>query len=362
MSYLLVLSCVLLFTTCGDDDEAVVSLKDTPEIENLRAAQLADADVYGVTPAAEALTTRTQALAQQLNVFLGNPTEQELINLQEAWIATSIASVQFEMYDISKSRFITRLVVRSVYPSAVEEDLADPDLVLDEDFFRSWKTMPYLEYLLFNAEPAEVLLQIQEDTRRQEALVAAKDYLGNQAASFTELWDSQRDEVLNNLGTVPNGGQNLLVNSLISSLRWTVVTRLYNPIGGGVENGEFQAGLFEAFYSKKSLELLRASWQEWKRVFYADYGATNTTIGFDDYLIALEEEQLLQNIDEAVLNFDDKLNQLTSIQDDLINNPSRLEETVEALAEVQRYIRLDLITALCGVLLIDDGCDYGDCD
>ncbi len=358
---LLVFSCALLFTACGEDDETTVELKDTPELVNLRAAQLADANTYGITPAAEALTISTRALAEQLSNFLGNPTEQEVINLQDAWGATSTASVKFEMYDIPKSRFTTRLLNRSTSADEVLEDLANPDVVFDDAFFVRGNLMPVLEYLIFNDEPAVVITQIQADTRRQEFLVAAKDYLASQADLYTTQWDELRDEAISNTTLSPLGGQNRLANRLISSMRYTYAGRLNAPINEGMDNGEFVPYAFEAFYSKKSLDLLQASWQEWTRLFYRDFGSSDGSIGFDYYLIALVEQQLLQNIDDAVADINTKINQLTSIQGDLVNNPALLEEAFTAYGEMQRFIILDMAQAMC-ILIEYSGCDGGDCD
>ena len=120
---------------------------------------------------------------------------------------------------------------------------------------------------------------------------------------------------------------------------------------------KFQFEHLEAHRSRQSLKLLNANFEEWKSVFYGNYRGQDK-MGYDDYLLQQNYITLVDSINIAVNRCENRLAALEQLEDDVVNNFTKVTLAGDAFIELRRLMWVDF-TAATEVLvdISDHDCD-----
>ncbi|MEM1323838.1 MAG: imelysin family protein [Bacteroidota bacterium] len=362
----LALSTLCLIVACNKDDEQQ-DPKNNQELIDLRLEQLATVDRYAITPLFAEVENSIEMLGNKVDAFSANPTIDHLTEVQQSWIAANLLVTRLKLYDFYDQMTALKwnnLTVSDKWPiskpTVVEEALAQTSTTLDANFIKesssiNFAPFPIIEYLLFDKDPVETLTQLQNQPRRMELLRAAKDYLLESRVLLQANWEAVKTTFLNASATGFTGGQNRMTNVLLEVLRETIIQRLV-ALEIYTNFGTFDPLSLENHRSGQSLALIETILAEWTRCFYADYGATEEVVGFDDYLTGLNQGELLENIGNAITDCNAKLAPLSNLEQDIINNTAEVEALLSSFQNLDRLLYADLVSVMCIELDMDE-CD-----
>ncbi|MEN0002699.1 MAG: imelysin family protein [Bacteroidota bacterium] len=313
-----------------------------------RKLQLTNTLQAGILPAHQSFLSAAESLHQLSQTFRTTPTEDHLIAFRKQWKEAASSWKRCEFYDlgeISDSFIHFRIYRRPTNIEQLEETISNGELI-DLDYVESQGSavigLAAIEYLLFEAVTDTSLQSFQADTKRADYLLALTAYLLDQAQALQESWGDYGPTFTNSLQSSIDGGQNLLVNAIVSALEETNKDAIGKPLGeasGGIAKLE----LLEAHRSSSSMSLIKATFREVKASFRGDYPNSESNYGFDDYLVALKNKELLDKIDTAIDKCEATLAEL--------GGPD-LKSTLATKPEAVAQLQLDF-TALLLLVKID---------
>ncbi|WP_299798992.1 imelysin family protein [uncultured Maribacter sp.] len=344
---ILFIAFLLLVFSCGNDDsEDNVSI---PEVstEDGRRMQVSDLYDFQIKVNQTAHLALLDGLVSASHDFSSNPTEVELLALQNAWKTSFLNWKSNEVFNLGiiQSSFIhTRINQWPINFEAIEENILVEE-TLDNDFVSSkganTKGYNAIEYLLFHDTSNIVLIELttaNNAEKRMQYLLALIENLNEQSIILKEFWGEVEPSFKSNLETGVNGSQNQVVNAIIAgleSMKGTKIEEALNAESDGVT-------YFEAYRSEISKEALIENLETLNNSYLGDY-IGEEGFGLDDYLIeVLDRPDIDIAIQEA---FQVALNDLYDI-----NGP--IEDTLVSDIETLDNLRVDLQTII-GLLKTD---------
>lgn len=164
-------------------------------------------------------------------------------------------------------------------------------------------------------------------------------------------WQNGYAEVFSNSsGTESTSGFSILINEFSKEYELAKNAKLGIPIGKQ-SLGIPQLNYVESPFAKISLLILKENIQALYDLFKGKGNNGIETVGFDDYLYALEKTELVLHINTGFKGIIEDLNTLDS---DLIveiqNNPSRLDQLYVNMQSLVVHLKTDMTSAF-GVLI-----------
>ena len=117
---------------------------------------------------------------------------------------------------------------------------------------------------------------------------------------------------------------------------------------------ELDAERLEAFRSENSLVFLQEGYSAWKKAFYGSYENSPNEYGYDDYLIFLEEEALLENLNLAIQKVDEKVAALSLLKEDIVNQPKKIEALIDEMQALEVLLKVDMMSIMQIILFQDE--------
>ncbi len=337
----LLASALFMVTAC---------IKDIKKNEFDKAALLQNFADNIIQPRYADFKTKIDSLEILFIAFQLNPTEAKFEDLKAQWKACYLSFQRVKTFDFGPAMnagfksaigtFPTDTVQIASNISAGTYNLAtvtNSDAVglaaLDYLFFA---TNAYSN-LTFNASYSQYCLDvIQKMKQETNALVSA--------------WTSFRATFIASTGNESTSMFSMLVNDFCQDWEEAKAAKLGIPLGKyslGIQRPEY----IEARYSGYSLPILQASLSSIAEI-YSGIGANGQDgVGFDDYLIALNKESLNSVIKDKFREIDSSFYVLnSSLQLELTQNPTSLENLFNAISQQVVYIKTDM-TASFGILI-----------
>ncbi|MEM1323203.1 MAG: imelysin family protein [Bacteroidota bacterium] len=351
----LLLASLLLVAACDSNDEI-----SEEQLLEQRILQLENMDEFGAKPILQEFVDASTQLLANAEAFAQDISTANLSTLKAQWKATTIVFKKCELYDIGdiSDNFIHFRIHR--WPIKVEAliDTLGTNTPATASYVANLGSnivgLGAIEYLLFGMEPAATLTAMQNDAKRLDYLVEATRYLKDQAVEMQGIWDNYSPRFVVATETRISGGQNQMTNAVLALLEESARLRLGKALGedtGGTLNQE----LLEAFRSDASVDFLKSGFDEWKLYFYGDFANSTDNYGFDDYLLALNNDELLNRMNTAIEVCDDELNKLgNSLNQELASNTAQVTAVRDALRALAVLVRNEMAIFIGATITVNE--------
>ncbi len=154
-------------------------------------------------------------------------------------------------------------------------------------------------------------------------------------------------------GTETTAAFSLYVNQFCKSYEELKWTKIGIPIGNQI--GTPQPDYIEAKHAKQAFPLMIENMKALHRLFKGDKGTGETGVGFDDYLIALEKQELVDQINGS---FTSIITDMEAFENDfeteLNNNPEALQNLFNKIQALTVYLKTDMTSAFSVLISYQD--------
>ena len=267
-----------LLTACTETPSFVDNFDRGPILENLAENV--------IIPSFEDFSVKTQAMETSLSAFVNAPNNTTLEVAQSSWVEAKLSWKKAEMFGFGPVDDLSYATSMDFWPTSAvglenEAKSYDGSGTYLEDVGSNKKGFPAIEYFLFSAD-AQTVIAAFSDEKRQGYLKALTKKLASQAKEIATAWKGDyKTAFISNDGNDAGASATLLANNMIILVETIKNKKLDTP--GGLQKGREQKPTqVEAYYSKKSTEMIIANLQSVRAVFTGNEGG-----GFDDYLNAL---------------------------------------------------------------------------
>lgn len=282
------LAILLTIFACGKD-------KGPKQPDFDRTAMLENYADQLIQPAYQALQLEAEKLLVTWDSFSTNPGTDRLSELQAQWLATALAWESANAYNFGPAgeqgllkSLVEEIGIFPVNVSKVEAYIASGDASLN-NFDRDSRGLLAIEYLIFGTtgEP-QAVLQALQDAKRAAYLAAIISQLSQRVTTVVNAWPNYRTGFLQNDGTDAGSSTSQLYNEFVRSFESAKNFKVALPAGKRAGQTQAEPHLVEAYYSGKSLQLLRAHLEAIERIYYGTTAAGIDGIGFHEYLQKVE--------------------------------------------------------------------------
>lgn len=324
-----------------------------------KLAQLKNADDFGAKPAHDDLIKLAGAFRTSVDTLVELVTKEHLLAAQSQWKQLAKAVKKSELYNIGgvKDSYFHYQLHRWPINADLLEDSLSGISKIDETYISQLGSqilgLGSVEYLLFQKGTDELMRLFYQDPRRLLYLREATQHLKNTIENLSSEWYAYSPTFRKATESRISGGQNQMINSLLSFVEQTERLRLGKPIG---ENSAQISDVLklEAPYSDYSLELIKSGFEEWKYCFYGDFPNSQNNFGFDDYLVNLGARELLDRITGAVEDCDAELANIHSLNNVLLGEPSQVAKLQESFKMLAVLIKADMASTIGATITVND--------
>jgi len=272
-------------------------LKENPTVENLRIA--IDED-------------------KKVNIFWENI---EIYRLQSLRLLYN--DVQF--FPLNTSSILNKIDTAKTIDSSFFDILFDPS-----------KGLLANSYILNSLSVKDFI----NEPKYVDYLIENLSYIKGNIIELEDFWKSEGDLFVSAVGSGLDQSVNLLVNVYINLLETIQLVKLENPLSNK------DVSLVESPHNNSSIQLIQSNLTALKTSFNGNFNNSVTLYGFDDYLKAIDREDLSilvnSRIDEAI-NISLSLNDFNDI---ITNNPMEVDIFIEKINELLVLFRVDISSAL----------------
>lgn len=303
-----------------------------------------------IVPSVENFVAESNMLNTQVQRFVNDTNEENLIAAQEQWKVTALAYSNIHSYNIGivRDKFMNLALYNwPTLPAAIENVIRDKEITKDfvTNLSPQIKTLSGLEYLLFNTENKNIISAYLSSEKRRNYLKFVSEYLVLQAERLHDIWVGETNYAatfITNEKTGIKSSFNLLYNGIYNVLDTDKVTKVGKP--AGLENSSnIDPETIQAFYSNTSLALIKSNVLSVKRVYFKDNG-----LGISDYVFAVVGNNDVNNnvatkIDEVIAAIDAIP---TNLFDAITNNQNEVKVLHKKLNELVILFGVDVRSAL----------------
>jgi hypothetical protein len=339
-----ILTVAIGFVACKKKDA-------NPQNEFDKASLLKQVSDEIIVPRFSSLQNQLSELVTKWGTFKANPTSINLSNVKSSWLNANVMFQQCKVFNFGpaldhglRSSFGTfptdtsKILANSTNSSTDLNSLSNLDAV----------GFPALEFLFYRSNALNTLATDQNIVQYIDAVLLKME---TEISAVLYAWNSGYSASFkNSTGTEVTSGFSLLINAFNQDFELAKNAKLGIPIGKqslGIPQLEYQ----EAPFSKRSVTLLTENLIGLRFLFAGDGHNGITGIGFDDYLIALEKNNIENQIQDR---FNYSFSQLSTLGPDLeyalLNSPSVLDDLYVNLQAMVVHLKTDM-TGAFGVLI-----------
>lgn len=345
MKKLVAFGCVVLVVVCckkKSSEEDKASFNKQTIMENV-------ADNI-ILPNYNELDSKLVGFESSYAVFLADQSPANFSLLQESWKETYVQWERSLMFEVGPAMDELLKVSMGSFPTdttKILNNIAAGTYNLDQVTNFIAQGIPAFDFLLYRQNAVSYFsdpnyAQYGTDLiakMRQHVTAVVNGWNNGYTASFKS-----------STGTEATSAFSLLVNSFMKSYEECKWTKVGIPIGNQ-SAGAVMPQFIEARRAKISFLLMRENLAALHRVFKGDQMNGTTGVGFDDYLVALDKQDLVNTINsefEGILNM---IDQHTSDFETTMNtDPASLQELYNKIHYLTVYLKTDMTSAF-GVLI-----------
>jgi len=343
--YLIVGCCLVsvLFTKCKDKEE---NTKDDFKKETILTNL---ADNY-IVPAYADLQTRINTLSSSWNAFVSAPNQVNLDDVRTDWQSANLSFHRIKTVELGPAMTVGLNGALGTFPAdtlqiesnvtAGSYNLASLDNI-DAIGFES------LDFLFYGID---CLNKLSTSPNRQTYVTAVITKMQNEVNQVVAGWGSYRATFIAGTGTSSTSPFSLLVNAVCKDFELAKTAKIGIPIG--TQSLGIQQPLYlEARRSGFGKEFLIANMESIHSLFLGKSYTGSNGAGFDDYLIALEKNDLSATIDNRFNTIETQPATWSgTIENMMAIAPTTLTDYYNYMQGTVVYMKTDMASAF-GVLI-----------
>lgn len=377
---ILLVSCLLLWAvacdvTYGSSASTSSVVPEGGEPLPAQGDPLPDLGEQVVMPLVEGFERTAAELSRAAASFCDAPTQESLLQAQEAWQEARGSWKQVEVLPpdpvrASPERLVLVIDLWPVREDRVLEGLQDDaiDLTQIASLRAYMRGLPVVEYLLYApAQGHDTVLASFTDVgggaRRCQYLVAASSDVSRSARLLREAWDPREGDFLGEWSEAGQGsvtfeslelGVGEVLGAMTSLCEEMEYAKLMRPLGRNPD-GVVMPDEVESRFSARSLDDIRDNLVGIEALFHGRYQGRQAE-SWQRYL-ASKGAGFGERFDVLVSNVRVALDQVDgSLSDAIVEDPEAVEVVVEAIKALRVFLRVDVVDAT-GAVIDDFSCD-----
>ncbi|KOY86448.1 hypothetical protein AD998_10085 [bacterium 336/3] len=311
-----------------------------------------------IKPAYSDLQNQVNTLKTVSDNFLNTTNTDNLVALQNAW-TNAYSSFQYANaynFGIAGEQGLNKSLVEEVatFPastSKIETAIANNTANFN-DFNRDARGFLAIEYLIFDGSGNQQnIINTFSNTTRKNYLRDAISNLKNRIDIVASAWNgTYYNEFIQNTGTDVGSSTSQLYNEFIRSYETIKNLKLGIPLGKSLGQTQAEPQRAEAYYSGKSLDMIKLHFQAIENVWYGKSKDGVDGIGFKEYLESVEGgNALIASTENQLLVIKNQLNNIPntpSLAVQIQTNPTPLENLHTELQRHTRFFKSDMSSLL----------------
>lgn len=345
--FLVVLSCVFVFSSCTDDDSTANDNFD-------RKAMLSNIGNQVIVPQFNQLQEDINVLLNLTQAFNTDPSESNLQKVQDQYVVCYHQWQACNFYDFGPSFTNAIRIFTNSYPTdilTIQDNIDSQDYDLKAASNLNAIGFPALDYLLFGINEARIDLYVESDVARQYLLDVVSE-VNDVISEVNDEWTTNYIITFENAeGTDVGSSLGQLVNELTKHVeKYLRDGKIGIPLGIRNLNEPLPSHIEARYKGDISLSMCKANLMAIKEMFNGGTGS-----GIDDYLNALGAQHIDASLAEAINNYIDncieKIDLIpVSLKEAVISNPAEVAEAYVALQQLTVILKNDMTSAL-GILI-----------
>lgn len=316
-----------------------------------------------IRPAFSALQLSTNVLHDQANAFVANPTLPALAALQERWETTALRFQFANAYNFGPAgeEGLRKGLIEEIGTFPVSETKINGLLAAGQwnlnDFNRDARGFYAIEFLIFSpvGDPAAIVQAFQTNPAKAAYLAALTKDLKDRADAVVTAWSgSFAGTFVQNDGTDAGSSVAVLYNEFVRSYEAAKNFKVGLPMGKRAGQTQSEPQLVEAWYSGKSLPLLKAHLNAIENIWYGRTDSGQEGPGFKSYLDTVEGgKALIVSTESQLAALKTALGAVASapaLSDQIIQKEPKLEALYEEMQKMVRFFKSDL-SSLLGIAI-----------
>lgn len=335
-----------VFTACKKDKPD----EEEPELFK-KSELLTNIGENLVVPEYQELLNSITELENKYVQFSSSITTQNLEEVRIAWKTAYIDWYSVNVYEFGPAMNIGLRSAVGTYPSdsvKIESNISTGGYVLGSLSNIDAIGFSSLDFLLYRVNALDYFIA---NTNYTQYGLEVIQKMKSEVSSVLNTWNSTYLTTFkNSTGTESTSSFSLFVNEFNKTYELAKTAKLGIPIGKQ-SLGIQQPHYIEARLSTESLLLLYENVKALKRVFNGESKAGINGKGFDDYLVAIDRQDLTNTINSkfsAILTSIEQLN--LSLEDEMSTNPQALDDLYTLMQSLVVSIKTDMASSF-GVLI-----------
>lgn len=323
---------------------------DNPSEEERQEAQVKllidNALDLGVAPTILQLENLSTQLLTEIEAIENITGPIDLSSLRSSWLEMSKGLRRMEALDTD---FEIRMLGFYYKAGGFDAEGFEDKLRNNEAFDPRRGAMNAIEYLIFDEGNIDAALLLEEQVERRIILKTLGVYIKEGINSLKSIWESKVIDIQDKTSVDARFQLSRISTHMFIFISDSRRGRLMFPMGITFGSG-VDAERLEAFRSESSLALLKEGFSSWKEVFYGSYENSPDEYGYDDYLLFLKEEELLEKLNTAIEKVEQKMAELSLLKEDIINQPWKMENLIDEMQTLEILLRVDMASTMQLVL------------
>jgi len=339
---------LIIVYACSSNTEENVSTPDTFD----RGAMLSNLADNIIIPSFNDFNTKLNAMQTASVTFTTNPSIATLNDFRTAWKSAYKSWQNVEMFDIGKAEELQYRFYMNIYPVTVadiEGNVSTGSYDLNSPNNHDAQGFPALDYLLYGVAntDADIVAKFTTDANTTGYKTYVTDVVNQMTTLTTSVvndWATYKTEFVNSTTNTATSSLNKLVNDYIfyyeKGLRANKI---------GIPAGVFSANPLpekvEAYYNQEiSKELTIEALDAVINVFAG--GNASSSIGFEEYLISLDRQDLATSIKQQFNTAKTQINSLDNNFSQQVNSDNTL--MTRSYGELQKAVvllKVDMLQA-----------------
>jgi len=300
-----------------------------------------------------ALDQKLNAFETAYETFVGNQNQTNFDVVKQSWFDLYLQwekSCMFEfgpaMSEVLKSSLGTFPTDSTTIVNNISAGSYDLDMVSN---FKA-QGIPAFDFLLHRDNALSYFSTPAYAQYGTDLIIKMRGHV----TSVISQWNSgYANTFKSSTGTEVTSAFSQFVNQFCKSYEELKWTKLGIPLGNQI--GTPQPDYIETKRAKQAFPLMIENMKALHRLYNGDKGTGETGIGFDDYLVALERQDLTDQINAS---FADIISDMEAFQNDfeteLNTNPQALQALFNKVQALTVYIKTDMTSAFAVLITYQD--------
>lgn len=311
------------------------------------------------------LNSKAVLLKQKALDYTNQPDVQKLTALRAELLDCQMAYQGCSTFEFGPAATHSLRSILNTYPtstSIVESNITSGSYDLFSAGNIAAKGLPALEYLIFGDQKSdqEIIDLFTTDANHVNRKKYLNDVAEQIATTTTNVYNGWNGEgydqtFVNSDGTAVGSSTGLWINALVLDFeRYIRDGKVGIPVGVrslGTPNPEKT----EAYYSAKSLELLKESLTQYKNAFNGVTTKGVNGLSLDDYLTHVGSGNTAQNINNQIDLALEKINTLAGpLSQDVVDNKQQVKAAYDELQKAIVLLKVEMPSALSVLITYQD--------